>query len=275
MEQNEIYYNTSKDVYHHLAVEKYLLDTIAPRSNILYIWQSSSAVVIGKNQNVWKECDYKVCVDNNIKIARRISGGGAVYQDPGNLNLSFISSKDAYNLDSNFTILLKALKNFGIIAERNQNNNLTVKGKKISGSSFCIKKNAVLHHASLLVNADLPLLYEVLQPSFSTIESRSVESHHSEVINCKTVSPEISAKKLINKTAREFRNFYGTTKKIGVNQPKVSLDQVHNYYMEITDNAWNFGRNPFWNVIPEDDGYEDKDTLVSILNHGKINSPAF
>ncbi len=275
MDTYKIFYNTSKDVYYHIAVEKYLLETLEPHTNVLYLWQSSGAVVVGKHQNIWKECNYKVCLDNNIKIARRISGGGAVYQDLGNLNFSFISSKESCSLDNNFAILLNMLHRLGINVKRNKNNNLTVDGKKILGSSFSIKKNAVLHNASLLIDTDLSLLHKVLKPSFSTIESRSVESHHSAVVSCCAVSPGPTVKKIIKRTVQEFQRVYDTREKMAVNSPEVSPDGIAEYYREITDNSWNFGRNPFWSVFPNDDGYNDNTTLIKILNDGKINTDTF
>ena len=269
MNTYNIFYNTSKDIYHHLAVEKYLLNTVAPHTNILYIWQSRGAVVIGKHQNVWKECNYKICLKNNIAIARRLSGGVAIFQDLGNINFSFISSRDSYSVENNFTILLNTLSNLGIKAERNQKNDILVAGKKNSDSSFCIKKHGVLHHASLLINTNLPLLYHVLQPSFSTIESNGVNSEHSEVTNSSLIVKKTSINTVIDSVIKEFQHVYATTIPVQKNSPLVSVRSIQAWYEELSSNKWIFGRNPFWSVLPSDDGYDPREKIVSILNNGK------
>ena len=112
-----IYNAQGTDPYENLAAEKVLMDALAPGEAMLYLWQNLNTVVIGKNQNAWLECRTSLLAEEGGKLARRLSGGGAVFHDMGNLNFTFLMCKEDYDLDRQVTVIQKACALSGIQAE--------------------------------------------------------------------------------------------------------------------------------------------------------------
>ena len=116
----------STDPFYNLAVEEYLTRYVEKDALILYLWQNRKTVVIGKNQNPWKECRIRELEKEGGKLVRRLSGGGAVFHDLCNLNFTFIASKENYNVPQQMQVILEAVRAFGIPAELSGRNDLTV-----------------------------------------------------------------------------------------------------------------------------------------------------
>ena len=114
---------------------------------ILYLWQNKDTVVIGRNQNPWKECRCSQLEEASGKLARRLSGGGAVFHDLGNLNFTFITTEKLYDLEKQLKVILEAVKAQGIDAEFSGRNDLTVKGKKFSGNAFYFEDEKAYHRS--------------------------------------------------------------------------------------------------------------------------------
>ena len=190
------------DPHLNLAIEETLLRQ-APEKPVLFLWRSLPAAIIGKNQNPWKECDLEVMNKMHIVPARRISGGGAVYHDPGNLNCCLITQRTAYNPDDLFSIMIRALSERGLEARRD-GNSLFLGDKKISGSAYCLQKNMAMHHCTLLVDADLKTLHRVLTPDKPGFESKAVKSAASPVANLKEMAPDITMDQVIEIIAHAF-----------------------------------------------------------------------
>ena len=199
---------TETNPYLNLAIEEYLF--LNSTEDVFMLWQNSPTVVIGKNQNVYNEIDFDFLKSKDILIARRITGGGAVYHDSGNLNFSFISVEDSgenkRTLDfSHFTeLIIEALNSFGIDAKLSGRNDILVNERKISGNAQCTKKGRVLHHGTLLYNTDFSVLSSVLKPDEKKIQSKAIKSVKSRVAN---ISEFLSAKPSVEKFKEMLLNF--------------------------------------------------------------------
>ena len=171
--------------WHNLAVEEHILMTLPPETCVMYLYQHKNAVIIGKNQNAWKECRTEQLKREGGKLARRISGGGAVYHDMGNLNFSFILDRNDYDLHRQLGIILSAVRKLGISAEFSGRNDILSEGAKFSGNAFCYKKTGAFHHGTILVDADMTKLSRYLSVSKDKIASKGVDSVRSRVCNLK------------------------------------------------------------------------------------------
>jgi lipoate-protein ligase A len=120
----------------NLATEAYLLETVPAGCCILYLWQNKQTVVIGRNQNSWKECKVRELEEDGGYLVRRLSGGGAVFHDLGNLNFTFLVRQEDYDVDRQLEVILRAVRILGIAAEKSGRNDLTIDGRKFSGNAF-------------------------------------------------------------------------------------------------------------------------------------------
>lgn len=178
--------NTCTDVYKNLATEEYLLKSLS--EDIFMLWQNEPSVIIGKHQNLQAEVNIPYCEAENIKIARRSTGGGAVYHDLGNLNFTFIETGNRLNETKYTTLLIGFLETLGIQATANDRQALFIGELKISGSAQCIHKNRMMHHATLLFDTNLEKLALALQSDYkpaSNDPKAYVKSVRSPVTNIK------------------------------------------------------------------------------------------
>ena len=173
----------SLDVFKNLAIEEYLMDEVQDRGPVLFLWRSACAVVIGKNQNPWGECRLDLMETDGVPLARRISGGGTVYHDKGNLNYCVITKREDYREQHAYDLIFDALGNLGIHAERSGKSNLSVKGLKFSGNAFAFRRGRALHHGTLLFTADLEQLGRYLGPMVKGIETHAIASVPAKVMN--------------------------------------------------------------------------------------------
>lgn len=180
--------NRCTDIYWNLAAEEYLLKQ--KRDNYFMLWQSDPCVVIGKHQNVQAEVDEAYLREKGIALARRFSGGGAVYHDMGNINLSFIETVNQPDFEYYLQQTIDFLDQMGVSAYSDKRMGIYVDGRKVSGSAQCIHKNRVMYHCTLLYSTDLDVLNaslrgnpdsENLLPGSQTV--RAVPSVRSEVTN--------------------------------------------------------------------------------------------
>lgn len=153
--------NPYTDAWFNLAAEEYLLKNFS--DDIFMLWQNEPSVIIGKHQNVWDEINRNYIQEKHIKVVRRYSGGGAVYHDSGNLNITFIQNSKELASGTFTARLIAFLATFGIRAEADERQALTIDGLKISGSAQSIHKGRILHHATLLFSTDLYRLTTALK----------------------------------------------------------------------------------------------------------------
>lgn len=195
------------DVYRNLAAEEWLLDH-APSLPLLFLYRNAPCVVIGKNQNPWLECRLARMRHDGVPLARRISGGGTVYHDEGNLNFCVITSRTRYREELQYELIFRTLAQFGIRAERFNKSSLAVNGLKFSGQAFCFRGQHALHHGTLLVQTDLNRLQRYLGPDIEGIETRAIPSIPWSVMNLSDTAPGLTAEHLANALASEFLRSY-------------------------------------------------------------------
>lgn len=173
------------DPHYNLAVEEYLFNTA--QDDVFLLWQNYNTVVIGKNQNAYAEIDMQVLKENGVNVARRITGGGAVYHDLGNVNYSFISpNAKTSGIDFSYyaTPIVNALKNLGLSVNLSGRNDLiTNDGKKISGNAQHRVNDRVLHHGTLLFDSNLEFLSKVLTVDSEKLKTKALKSTRSRVEN--------------------------------------------------------------------------------------------
>ncbi len=229
------------DTFFNLALEEYLLKDMPPASRILLLWQSDNAVVLGKHQNPWLECDMPFLQEHDIKLARRISGGGAVFHDRGNINFAFIIPRQEHNPSFFSGLIQTALNKLGIPASQNQRHDLLLHGSKISGNAFCLKKERALHHGTLLVQSDLRLM-DSLRPVNQWETKAGVRSHPSPVTNIKDHYTTISLDKVIAAIREEWYAYAPDS--VDLEQGALDLQTIHEIRDRLQSWDWIYGQTP-------------------------------
>ena len=209
MDKIRIYESHSTDPYYNLAVEKQLLDCVQENECILYLWQNQNTVVIGRNQNPWVECRVSLLESEGGSLARRLSGGGAVFHDLGNLNFTFLTTSDHYDLEKQLSVIQTACRTAGIPTELSGRNDILADGKKFSGNAFYHSQGKAYHHGTLLVNADMDKLSRYLSPSKAKLEAKGVSSVRSRVTNLTDFAPDLTCDRLRKYLKDAFAAVYG------------------------------------------------------------------
>lgn len=203
------YLGSGLDPYDNLALEEYFLDTVDPESCLLYLWQNEKTVVIGRNQNAWKECKVELLEQSGGHLARRPSGGGAVFHDLGNLNFTFLVSQKNYDLQRQLAVILEAVRSLGIDAAQTGRNDLTVEGRKFSGNAFYKKGQNAYHHGTLLMDVDMGQLSHYLQVDMAKLQSKGVDSVRARVMNLKEQCPDLTLSWMQQALIQAFGKIYG------------------------------------------------------------------
>lgn len=199
-----------QDPYENLALEEHLLHKVSEGQCILYLWQNRHTVVIGRNQNPWVECRNALLQEEGGHLARRLSGGGAVYHDLGNLNFTFICTESSYNLQKQLSVIQMAVQFAGIHAEFSGRNDLLAEGKKFSGNAFYHGQEKAYHHGTLLIDTDIDKLNRYLSPPKAKLESKGITSVRSRVVNLKDLSPSLTCQEMQKHMIQAFQDIYGS-----------------------------------------------------------------
>lgn len=204
-----LYESASFDPYYNLAVEQHLLERVEENTCILYLWQNENTVVIGRNQNAWKECRTTLLEQEGGHLARRLSGGGAVFHDLGNLNFTFLVPQAEYDLDRQLSVIQRAALIFGIPAEKSGRNDVLADGRKFSGNAFYRNGTQAYHHGTLLMDVDKARMSRYLNPSKAKLQSKGVDSVRSRVVNLRELCPGLTVEKMADAMIQAFEQVYG------------------------------------------------------------------
>ncbi len=188
-----VIHNRSTDPYFNVALDSWLVREAPPEHDYVMLWQNRPSVIIGRYQNTHEEVNLDYADHEKIAIVRRMSGGGAVYHDLGNLNYSLVVSTEnrPFNDYLSFTRpVIEALKHYGAVAELTGRNDLTFDGKKFSGNAQYRTKSRLLHHGTILFDEDLDVVPKILNVRQDKIESKGIKSVRSRVTNVRPYLPE-------------------------------------------------------------------------------------
>ncbi len=260
----------STNPHFNIAAEEHFLKNYD--EDIIMFWQSSPSVIIGKHQNTMAESNINFITKNNIPVIRRISGGGTVYHDEGNINYTIItSSKNREKLVDfvNFTKpIIGFLETLGLKAVYEGKNNLTIEGKKFSGNSAHVFKTRILNHGTILFNTNLDNLEAAINHSNYKIKDKSVRSIRANVANIlprlpQVISIDVFMEKLINYFKTHFN--IKSISELSDNDTNEINNLIENKY-KLWD--WNYGYSPSYNYSNELNG----STLSMDIKKGIISN---
>ena len=245
MNKRTILVHSGTNPYRNLALENYLMDVVEEHECILYLWQNRRTVVIGRNQNAWKECRTKSLSGDGGFLARRLSGGGAVFHDLGNLNFTFIARRPYYEVDRQLAVILEAVRMCGIRAEKSGRNDLEAEGRKFSGNAFYQTADVGCHHGTLLIRVDQQLLGRYLNVSPQKLKAKSVDSVRSRVVNLTDLNPQITVAGMKEKLELAFAKVYeGPVRPM--NPSRIRMEKLEALEKKFASWEWNYGqRLPF------------------------------
>ncbi|WP_281837769.1 lipoate--protein ligase [Propionigenium maris] len=240
--------SNSHDPWFNLAYEEFLLKELREDEIILYLWQNDHTVVIGRNQNPWKECRRRDLEGNGGKVARRLSGGGAVYHDLGNLNFTFLMKRENYDFDRQVEVILKAVQSLGIAATFTGRNDLVVEGKKFSGNAFFFSEEKAYHHGTILIDTDFSRLQDYLTVSKGKMKSKGIESVRSRVVNLSEITGRNDIGIYRHALIDQFEKEYGEVQEI-VETDGITMDtDMKSLYEKYSQWNWRYGDSPEWQL---------------------------
>jgi lipoate-protein ligase A len=243
--------NYSNDPQYNLAFEEYCFKNLDKAEDYVILWINGPAIIVGKNQNTSEEVNGEYVRENGIKVVRRVTGGGAVYHDLGNLNFSIITTATGseridfkkYNIP-----ILKALEKLGIKGELSGRNDMTIDEKKFSGIAQSVWKSRVLNHGTLLFDTSLDVLSKALNVKADKYESKGVKSVRSRVTNIRnylTEDADINVfRDLLLKYIFEMEGLTPEVYKLTDKE----LEDIDKLYREKYSTwEWNYGESPDFN----------------------------
>jgi lipoate-protein ligase A len=268
----------SVDPRYNLALEQFVFDNLDRGSDYFMLWQNRNALIVGKNQNTSAEINAAFVKAHNISVVRRLSGGGAVYHDLGNLNFTFLgdAGKNAIDFAAFCGPVQRALLSFGVPAEISGRNDMTVEGKKFSGNAQYIKEGRVMHHGTILYDSDLDMLSNALVITNDKIESKGIKSVKSRIANIRpfmktdmSIGDFWAALKTQMFSAFDMREYaLGTQDEAEVDKLK---EQVYSQW------SWNYGASPPHNIrkTRRVEGCGQIEILIDVEMRGQIKNIAF
>ncbi|PAK46044.1 lipoate--protein ligase [Priestia megaterium] len=235
----------------NLAIEEYALKHLDINETYLLFYINEPSIIIGKNQNTIEEINTKYVEDQQIHVVRRLSGGGAVYHDKGNLNFSFITKDDGnsfHNFKKFTEPVVEALKKLGVNAELSGRNDLMAEGRKISGNAQFSTKGRMFSHGTLLFDSEIENVVSALKVKKDKIESKGIKSIRNRVANIS----EFLEQKVTVEEFREMLLRYIFDGEENITEYKLTekdWETIHQISKERYQSwDWNYGKSPKFNL---------------------------
>jgi lipoate-protein ligase A len=245
-------------IFANLSVEEALMARKVEQPT-LFLWRNMPTVTVGRHQNPWKECNLKLMDEAGITLARRYSGGGAVYQDLGCTTFTFLHELDGSVpvtriIDSNFELLVTAFKNLDLPVLRKGRNDLVIGEVKVSGSAFKQTADRLIHHGTILVTTDLDRLGKFLTPSKLKLKSKGISSVAARVSNLSEFNSGVEHEAVCDAITRQFRASHGcssTSEAELVDEP-IQADPIFvRHHDKLRDWKWRYGSTPHFSHTVE------------------------
>lgn len=244
---NKIYISKENDPYFNVSAEHQLF-LKADENTTLYLWQNKACVVFGRNQNVFAECDMQYLEKNNILPVRRFSGGGAVFQDMGNLNFTFITKEENNDIQKYLSVVKKAVSSFNVNCDFSGRNDMLCDGKKFSGHAYYTDNGNFMYHGTIMVNVDIDMLSNVLKPSSLKLESKGIDSVRSRVVNLSQINNNITIDTISEALTKAFIEIFGKSGQIEYMDKECFHAPL---FQEINKDKWIYGESPRFSINEE------------------------
>lgn len=257
--------NENTDPYVNMAFDEYTLEQLPLDEPLFYLWQNRPAVIIGLNQDAHAEVDIKYLKEHDIALVRRVTGGGAVYHDMGNLNYTIVGRSADLNRDyPEYTrYMLQALQALGVRAELSGRNDILVNGRKVSGYAKRVYKDRLMVHGTLMYDVDLGILEKALNPPAEKLVAKGIASVRSRVMNLRECMPQVKdIKDLKERLERYLSHDYANAEYMLTEEAKQAIEQAAK--RKFATQEWIYGKRA---PIARN---SDKDAYMSINRASRL-----
>ncbi|KAJ3142080.1 hypothetical protein HDU90_004353 [Geranomyces variabilis] len=270
----DVYVSKVTDPWINLAFEEWLFRKPDSADHVLYLWRNTKCVVVGRNQNPWKECHLELMQQENVPLVRRRSGGGTVYHDIGNTNYTIIMPRETFDRRTNAELVVRSLHQLDVPASVNTRHDIVVTDdidgvdKKVSGSAYKLVNTRAYHHGTMLIDADLGALGRYLRPPPKNLVGKGVESVRSTVGRLRDYSYTVDHLSFCEEVAAEFCRSHGADAKPPIELTASDLDRdpkIRQYHDEITTWDWIYGQTPdFTHRLEQRFGWGAVDIILKV-----------